>query len=48
MPIVVKFTSPTGEQLVAMDGITTFIPPSGVLAGFWYIDLGARKAIIEV
>ncbi|KAH6682523.1 expansin module family protein [Halenospora varia] len=42
LPIAVRITSPTGEQLVAMKGISSFTPPAGAPAGFYYIDLGVQ------
>lgn len=42
LPIAVRVTSPTGEQVVSMDAITSFTAPASAPAGFYYIDLGVQ------
>lgn len=42
LPIAVRLTSATGEQIVNMEAITTFTAPSTAPAGFYYIDLGVQ------
>ncbi|KUJ19078.1 uncharacterized protein LY89DRAFT_695754 [Mollisia scopiformis] len=42
LPVAVRITSPSGEQVVSMDAITTFIAPASTPAGFYYIDLGVQ------
>lgn len=42
LPLGLRITSPTGEQVVAMDAITSFTAPATAPSGFWYIDLGVQ------
>jgi hypothetical protein len=41
-PIGLRLTSPTGQQIVNMNAITSFTPPATAPSGFWYIDLGVQ------
>jgi hypothetical protein len=42
LPIGLRITSPTGEQVVALNAITTFTAPATAPAGWYYIDLGVQ------
>ena len=42
LPIAMRVTSPTGEQIVNVNAITSFVAPSTAPAGFNYIDLGVQ------
>lgn len=42
LPIGVRLTSPTGEQIVNLNAITTFTAPSNAVPGFYYIDMGVQ------
>lgn len=42
VPIAIRLTSATGEQIVNMNAITSFTAPASAPAGFYYIDLGAQ------
>lgn len=42
LPIGIRVTSPDGQQIVNEAAITTFTPPAGSIAGFYYIDLGVQ------
>jgi hypothetical protein len=41
-PVALRLTSPTGEQLVVPNAITSYTPPSTAITGFYYIDLGVQ------
>ncbi|PSR92270.1 expansin module family protein [Coniella lustricola] len=43
-PIAVRLTSPTGEQIVNMDAITSFTAPANADANYYYIDMGVQFA----
>ncbi|KAI5465248.1 expansin module family protein [Mariannaea sp. PMI_226] len=42
LPIAVRLTSPTGQQIVNSAAINTFTAPASAPAGFYYIDFGAQ------
>ncbi|KAH8673502.1 swollenin like protein [Xylariales sp. PMI_506] len=42
VPIAMRLTNPSGEQIVSMDAITTLTAPAGSVEGFYYIDLGVQ------
>lgn len=42
LPIAVRLTSPTGEQIVNEQAIKTFTPPSTADPNFYYIDIGVQ------
>ena len=42
LPIAMRVTSPTGEQIVNVNAITSFTAPSTAPSGFNYIDLGVQ------
>jgi hypothetical protein len=42
LPIGIRITDPSGEQLVNTEAITTYTPPATAPDGFWYIDLGMQ------
>ena len=42
VPVAVRLTSATGEQIVNTEAITTFTAPATAPAGYYYIDLGAQ------
>ena len=42
VPIAVRLTSATGEQIVNTEAITTFTAPATAPAGYYYIDLGVQ------
>lgn len=45
VPIGVRLTSPTGEQIVNLDAITSFTAPAGADADYYYIDMGVQFAV---
>lgn len=45
VPIGVRLTSPTGEQIVNLDAITSFTAPAGADANYYYIDMGVQFAV---
>jgi expansin (peptidoglycan-binding protein) len=42
VPLSVRLTSSTGEQIVAMNVITSFTAPASAPSGFWYLDMGVQ------
>ncbi|KAJ9131343.1 Expansin module family protein [Pleurostoma richardsiae] len=42
LPIAVRLTSPTGQQVVNTQAINSFTPPASAPAGFYYLDLGVQ------
>ena len=42
LPIAMRLTAPTGEQIVNTEAITSFTPPADADADYWYIDLGVQ------
>jgi expansin (peptidoglycan-binding protein) len=42
LPIAIRLTSSTGEQIVNMQAITTFTAPASAPSGYYYIDLGMQ------
>ncbi|KAH6989761.1 Non-catalytic module family expansin [Ilyonectria sp. MPI-CAGE-AT-0026] len=42
VPIAMRLTSPTGQQIVNNAAIKSFTPPASAPAGFYYIDFGAQ------
>ena len=42
VPIGLRVTSPTGEQIVNMNAITSFTAPATAPVGWNYIDLGVQ------
>jgi len=42
VPIGIRVTSPTGQQIVNMNAITSFTAPATAPVGFNYIDLGVQ------
>ena len=42
LPVGIRLTSATGEQIVNLDAITSYTAPASAPAGFYYIDLGAQ------
>lgn len=45
VPVGVRLTSPTGEQIVRMDAITSYAAPADAVAGYYYIDMGVQFSV---
>jgi hypothetical protein len=42
LPIGIRITDPSGQQIVNMEALTTFTPPATAPDGYWYVDMGVQ------
>jgi hypothetical protein len=42
LPIGIRITDPSGQQIVNMEALTSFTPPATAPDGYWYVDMGVQ------